>query len=79
MVTYRLQLHGGFTLDAARELVAYLAALGVTDCYCSPVFTAAPGSTHGYDISRHTGINPELGGAAAFEAFADELRRTASR
>ena len=53
----------------------YLSSLGVTDCYCSPVFTAVPGSTHGYDISRHTEINPELGGQPAFDAFAAELRR----
>lgn len=72
--TYRLQLHGGFPLDAARALVPYLAALGVSDCYCSPVFRATPGSTHGYDVSRHTEINPELGGEPAFAAFADALR-----
>jgi (1->4)-alpha-D-glucan 1-alpha-D-glucosylmutase len=73
-VTYRLQLHGGFTFDDARQLVPYLEALGVTDCYCSPVFRSTPGSTHGYDVSRHTEINPELGGADAFIAFTDALR-----
>ena len=73
-VTYRLQLHGGFTFDNARELVPYLESLGVTACYCSPVFRSTPGSTHGYDVSRHTEINPELGGADAFIAFADALR-----
>jgi (1->4)-alpha-D-glucan 1-alpha-D-glucosylmutase len=73
-VTYRLQLHSGFTLDAARGLVPYLAALGVTDCYCSPVFRATTGSTHGYDVSRHTEINPELGGEPAFTAFSDALQ-----
>jgi (1->4)-alpha-D-glucan 1-alpha-D-glucosylmutase len=71
--TYRLQLHGGFTLDDARQLVPYLASLGITDCYCSPVFTAIPGSTHGYDVSRHNEINPEIGGERAFTAFADAL------
>lgn len=73
-VTYRLQLHGGFTFDDARNLVPYLEALGVTDCYCSPVFRSTPGSTHGYDVSRHTEFNPELGGAEAFVAFAEALR-----
>jgi len=66
-------LHGGFTLDDARRLVPYLASLGVTDCYCSPIFKATAGSTHGYDISSHTEINPELGGEAAFTAFCDAL------
>jgi (1->4)-alpha-D-glucan 1-alpha-D-glucosylmutase len=38
------------------------------------VFRSTPGSTHGYDISRHNEINPELGGKDAFIAFADALR-----
>ncbi|MGE0812908.1 MAG: malto-oligosyltrehalose synthase [Vicinamibacterales bacterium] len=77
--TYRLQLHGGFTLDDARRVVPYLAALGVTTCYCSPIFTAKPGSTHGYDVSLHTEINPELGGEPAFAAFADALAAAGMR
>ncbi|MGH2634351.1 MAG: malto-oligosyltrehalose synthase [Tepidiformaceae bacterium] len=28
----------------------------------SPIFAAAPGSTHGYDIIDHDRVNPELGG-----------------
>lgn len=72
--TYRLQLHRGFPLADARDLVPYLAALGVTDCYCSPIFTATPGSTHGYDVCRHTEISPELGGETAFLVFAAALR-----
>ena len=43
----------------------YLARLGVGACYTSPYFTAAPGSTHGYDVCNHNEINPELGGDAA--------------
>ena len=75
ITTYRLQLHPGFTLADARAIIPYLASLGVTDCYCSPVFTATPGSTHGYNVCRHTEINPELGGEDQFLAFAAELRR----
>jgi (1->4)-alpha-D-glucan 1-alpha-D-glucosylmutase len=67
--TYRLQLHGGFTLHDAAAVVPYLAALGVTHCYCSPVFTATPGSTHGYDVCAHTEIWPELGGDEALAIF----------
>jgi (1->4)-alpha-D-glucan 1-alpha-D-glucosylmutase len=62
---YRVQLHQGFTFDDARALVPYLAQLGVTDLYASPILTAARGSTHGYDISDHGALNPELGGDAA--------------
>ncbi|MEZ5287379.1 MAG: malto-oligosyltrehalose synthase [Vicinamibacterales bacterium] len=71
--TYRLQLHPGFTFDDARAIVPYLAALGITDCYCSPIFTARPGSTHGYDVSDHNQINPELGGEPGLLAFAAAL------
>src|SRR5262245_24760249 len=71
--TYRRQLHPGFPLSAAREVIPYLAHLGIETCYTSPYFTAAPGSTHGYDVCDHNEINPELGGAAALEAFTQAL------
>lgn len=71
--TYRLQLHAGFGLAAARALVPYLAELGVSHCYTSPVVRSRAGSTHGYDVVDPTEIDPELGGAAEFERFAAEL------
>ncbi len=43
--TYRLQLGADLTLDDVAERVPYLADLGVTHLYLSPVLTAAPGST----------------------------------
>ncbi len=72
--TYRLQLNGGFRFADARALVPYLDALGVTDCYSSPQLKATPGSMHGYDISDHRALNPELGGDIDHDAFAGELR-----
>ncbi len=48
--TYRLQLGGGFGFAAARELVPYLADLGVSHLYLPPSFQARPGSMHGYDV-----------------------------
>lgn len=68
--TYRLQLHHGFTLADAEAVVPYLAALGISHLYVSPILTARAGSTHGYDIVDHNGINPELGGRARLEALA---------
>jgi (1->4)-alpha-D-glucan 1-alpha-D-glucosylmutase len=73
--TYRLQFNASFTLQQARELVDYLEALGITDIYASPLFTAGPGSTHGYDTCSHSEIGSCLGGEAAFDALAAELRR----
>ncbi len=72
--TYRLQVHGGFGFDAAAELVPYLADLGVTHVYLSPVLQPAPGSTHGYDVLDHTRINQEAGGRRAFDRLARACR-----
>jgi (1->4)-alpha-D-glucan 1-alpha-D-glucosylmutase len=67
--TYRLQIHRDFPLAAATAIVPYLARLGAGACYTSPYFTAAPGSTHGYDVADHNEINPEVGGAEAHNTF----------
>jgi len=68
--TYRLQLTEEFTFDGAAAQVPYLARLGVTHLYLSPILRAAPGSTHGYDVVDHEEISPALGGRAAFERLA---------
>jgi (1->4)-alpha-D-glucan 1-alpha-D-glucosylmutase len=60
--TYRLQLSPEFTFEHARDLVAYLDELGISDCYLSPIFLARSGSTHGYDVCDHGQISPVLGG-----------------
>ncbi len=73
--SYRLQLTAAQGFAAAAELVPYLSDLGITECYCSPVFAARPGSVHGYDICDHGRANPELGGDAGFEAMSDAMRR----
>jgi (1->4)-alpha-D-glucan 1-alpha-D-glucosylmutase len=71
--TYRLQLHSSFGfLDAAR-IVPYLKQLGISDLYVSPIFEAAPGSTHGYDVLNHDRLNPELGGEEGFLALSNAL------
>lgn len=72
--TYRLQLHAGFTLDDASAVLPYLARLGVSHVYLSPISTARPGSTHGYDVVDHSRINPEIGGEAAWERFVAATR-----
>ena len=71
--TYRLQFHRQFTFRDATELVPYLASLGVSHIYASPIMEARPGSTHGYDIIDHNRLNPELGTEADFQALVDTL------
>lgn len=73
--TYRLQFHAGFTFRHAAEVVPYLASLGVTHVYASPILKARPGSMHGYDVIDHCALNPELGTPADFDDLADALRR----
>ena len=63
LATYRLQLNAGFDFDDAAGVVPYLAELGVSHVYLSPVLQAAPGSMHGYDVVDPTRPNVELGGA----------------
>lgn len=72
--TYRLQLNADLTLDDAAEQVDYLADLGVTHLYLSPVLTAAPGSTHGYDVVDHATVSPVLGGRAALDRLSVAAR-----
>ncbi|MGQ0622296.1 MAG: malto-oligosyltrehalose synthase [Panacagrimonas sp.] len=60
--TMRLQLHRGFDFDAAAAQVPYLAQLGISHVYTSPILGARAGSMHGYDIVDQGRVNPELGG-----------------
>ena len=76
--TYRLQLRGpgnspaeAFTFADATKRVPYLARLGVTHLYLSPIMAAPAESTHGYDVTDPTLINPELGGMEGFKELAE--------
>jgi len=75
VATYRLQFSAAFGFRRAREQLAYLQELGISDIYASPLFKARRGSPHGYDVVDHTALNPELGSAEDFAALAEELRR----
>jgi (1->4)-alpha-D-glucan 1-alpha-D-glucosylmutase len=73
--TYRVQMHKDFTFGDAQGIVGYLKKLGISDFYSSPIFEARPGSMHGYDVTRHDRLNPELGGDEGFLSFSAELQR----
>ncbi len=74
LATYRLQLNADFTFDDARAQLDYLAALGVSEIYLSPIMEAVAGSSHGYDVIDPTRISAALGGADGFEQLATEAR-----
>lgn len=72
--TYRVQLRGGVDFAAVAGLAEYLAMLGVTHLYCSPVLAAAPGSEHGYDVVDPTRLDPALGGDTGYAELVRAVR-----
>jgi (1->4)-alpha-D-glucan 1-alpha-D-glucosylmutase len=73
--TYRVQLHLGFRFEQATALVPYVAELGISHLYCSPLLRARPGSQHGYDVVDHGALNPELGTRADFDTLVRTLKQ----
>lgn len=74
VATYRVQLTRQFGFRECTAIVPYLAALGVSTLYCSPVLQAVPGSTHGYDTIDPTSLSADLGGDAGWAALCDAVR-----
>ena len=73
--TYRLQITEDFDLFEAARRLPYLHDLGVDWVYLSPLLVAEPGSTHGYDVVAHDGIDPARGGEEGLAALSKEARR----
>jgi (1->4)-alpha-D-glucan 1-alpha-D-glucosylmutase len=71
--TYRLQVTADFTLDDAAAVAGYLADLGVSHAYSSPLLRSARGSTHGYDTVDHAHVDESRGGQAGFDRFVSAL------
>ncbi len=71
--TYRVQVRSEFGFADVAEQATYLARLGVSHVYLSPVLAATPGSAHGYDVVDHGRLSDDAGGRSAFEAMSDEL------
>ncbi len=72
--TYRLQLRREFTFHDAAAIVPYLADLGISHVYCSPILQATPGSAHGYDVVDHRRLSDDLGGIEGWRALVDACR-----
>jgi len=72
--TYRLQMNRDFDLRQATALIPFLDELGVSHCYLSPLLKARPGSRHGYDITDHSSLNPEIASTEDFEQFVAALK-----
>ncbi|MGB7445137.1 MAG: malto-oligosyltrehalose synthase [Coleofasciculaceae cyanobacterium] len=74
--TYRIQFNPAFGFESAKNIVSYLAELGISDLYASPIFKARKGSTHGYDVVDPNQLNPELGTQEEFDALVNDLQQS---
>ena len=73
IATYRLQFNSDFRFTDATALVEYLAKLGITDIYASPILASRKGSKHGYDATDSTQIDPDIGTPQEFEQLENAL------
>ena len=55
--TYRVQLHAGSTFADVADAVPFLAELGISHLYLSPVLQAASGSKQQIEAFRSLGIS----------------------
>jgi (1->4)-alpha-D-glucan 1-alpha-D-glucosylmutase len=72
--TYRVQVSPSFDLWQAAGVAEYLADLGVSHFYSSPLLEATSGSMHGYDVVDHSRVSEQLGGEAARHALCGALK-----
>jgi malto-oligosyltrehalose synthase len=72
--TYRIQLRGGVDFATIASAVPYIARLGISHLYLSPIWQARAGSTHGYDVVDPNVIEPALGGEAGFRDLVAEAK-----
>ncbi|MBF2026076.1 MAG: malto-oligosyltrehalose synthase [Oscillatoriales cyanobacterium C42_A2020_001] len=72
--TYRLQFTPEFGFKDAQAIADYIAQLGISDIYASPIFKARSGSAHGYDVVDASQLNPELGTPEDFDALIQDLQ-----
>ena len=47
----------------------------MSHCYASSYLEAVPGSTHGYDVTDPTRLNPEIGDERSYWRWVETLRR----
>lgn len=75
VATYRLQFNRQFRFEDAQTLVPYLYRLGISDLYASPILKARSGSSHGYNVTDPSQLNPELGTGEEFETLIQTIKQ----
>jgi malto-oligosyltrehalose synthase/4-alpha-glucanotransferase len=73
--TYRIQFHKDFTFSHLEQIIPYLSKLGIKTIYASPIFSAVPGSNHGYDGVDPLTINPEIGTLEQLKGISKKLKQ----
>lgn len=71
--TYRVQFGPGFTFADASAIADYLARLGVSHLYCSPIFQAASDQGAGYDVVDYARLNDRIGGQPGYRKLTEAL------
>ncbi|HEX4813188.1 MAG TPA: malto-oligosyltrehalose synthase [Nonomuraea sp.] len=71
--TYRVQLTPDFGFAQVAEIACHLRDLGVSHVYLSPILQSTPDSRHGYDVTDHSRIREEFGGATGFREMSQQL------
>ncbi|EGD55892.1 malto-oligosyltrehalose synthase [Gordonia neofelifaecis] len=74
VATYRVQLTPEFTFAEVAGILDHLRDLGISHLYLSPILTAMPGSTHGYDWCPPARISDVLGGADGYRLLREHAR-----
>ena len=74
--TYRFQFNKDFTFAQARGAGGLSArARHLASSTRRPISRPSPGSTHGYDVTDHNALNPEVGSREDYDAFVAALKR----
>ena len=76
LATYRLQFNKDFTFQDAAKIVDYLADLGITHVYASPILTARRGSGHGYDVTDPDSPQPRTRHRSRLPRLSRKVTRT---
>lgn len=73
--TYRVQLNHLFTFKDLLVRIPYLYQLGISTIYAAPITKASKDSSHGYDVTDFSQINPQIGTLEELKELAQMLKR----
>jgi (1->4)-alpha-D-glucan 1-alpha-D-glucosylmutase len=73
--TYRIQFTTSFGFKEMVRIIPYLAELGISHIYASPIFKARDNSPHGYDVVDHNSLNTQLGSENDFETLISFMKK----